>query len=182
MKSSRFLTSVLVAGLLSMAVWSCRIDNAPTGLVASSAAATPEASANLVGDLLRGVGLLRCTPLPYASASRLIGPTGGELRIGPHVLQIPAGVLSQPVLIRGDAPSDTVNSVRLYPEGLRFSRSASLTMSYRNCNLMGRLAPKRIAYTTERLQILSFLLSLDNLLLQQVTGRLDHFSRYAVAW
>jgi hypothetical protein len=41
---------------------------------------------------------------------------------------------------------------------------------------------KRVAYTTERLEILSYLLSRDNLLLMRVSGELEHFSRYAVAW
>ena len=44
------------------------------------------------------------------------------------------------------------------------------------------LVPKRIAYTTDGLDILSYLLSLDNFFQKQVTGRLDHFSRYALAW
>jgi hypothetical protein len=55
-------------------------------------------------------------------------------------------------------------------------------MSYANCNLLGLLLPKRIAYTTERYRILEYLLSIDNLLSKQVTGRLKHFSQYAVAW
>lgn len=41
---------------------------------------------------------------------------------------------------------------------------------------------KRVAYTSERLEILSYLLSRDDLLLMQVSGELEHFSRYAVAW
>src|SRR2546426_3477487 len=32
-------------------------------------------------------------------------------------------------------------------EGLVFRRSATLTMSYANCNLLGKILPKRIAYT-----------------------------------
>jgi hypothetical protein len=55
-------------------------------------------------------------------------------------------------------------------------------MSYANCNLLGILLPKRIAYTTDQYRILEYLLSLDNLGARQVTGRLKHFSQYAVAW
>jgi hypothetical protein len=90
--------------------------------------------------------------------------------------------LAQPVLITAEAPSDSVNSVRFTPEGLRFVRRATLTMSYANCNLLGRLVPKRIAYTTDALDILSYLLSLDDFVHQRVSGRLEHFSRYALAW
>jgi hypothetical protein len=176
MRLRRFLSAVLVAVLVSFAGLSCG-DNLPT------ASPTPSPSPLLIGDLLSGVGLLKCTPLPYASASKAIGPAGGSLQVGPHTLRIPAGALSQTVTIRAEAPSDVVNSVRLYPEGLQFGGTgASLTMSYANCNLLGRILPKRIAYTTEGLQILSYLLSLDNLLQKNVTGQLRHFSRYAVAW
>jgi hypothetical protein len=178
MRFPRFISALLVAGLLAVSVWSCSDVNAPTSAAAPSATPAPD----VVGDLLRATGLLRCTPLPYASASKLIGPAGGELRVGPHVLRIPAGALSQPVLITAEAPSESVNSVRFSPEGLHFARPAALTMSYANCNLVGRLIPKRIAYTTDALDILSYLLSLDNFLQQQVTGRLEHFSRYALAW
>ena len=60
--------------------------------------------------------------------------------------------------------------------------SASLSMPYGNCSLVGSILPKQIAYTTDNLQILSYLLSLDNLLSKTVTGQVNHFSRYAVAW
>jgi len=75
-----------------------------------------------------------------------------------------------------------VNAVRFQPEGLRFQRSAYLTMSYANCNLLGRLLPKRVAYVGDGLDILWYLLSIDNLFSKRVTGRVDHFSNYAVAW
>jgi hypothetical protein len=176
MKLPRLLSALLVAGLISVTALSCGQDNVAT------APAPPPPSASLLGDVLHAVGLLQCSPLPYASDSATIGPNGGELHLGPHVLRIPAGALTQPVLIRGEAPSDNVNSVRLFPEGLQFARPAYLTMTYANCNLLGRILPKRVAYTTDRLQILSYLLSLDNILRKTVTGRIEHFSRYAVAW
>jgi len=42
--------------------------------------------------------------------------------------------------------------------------------------------PKRIAYTDDNLNILSYLLSLDNLLSKRVTGKVNHFSDYVVGW
>ena len=178
MRYARILSVLLVAGSLAVAAWSCGDVNAPTSAVTPPAAPAPD----LVGSLLSATGLLRCTPLPYASASKVIGPDGGQLRVGPHTLTIPAGALAQPVLITAEAPSETVNSVRFSPQGLVFARPAALTMSYANCNLLGRLVPKHIAYTTDDLTILSYLLSLDNLFQKQVTGQLQHFSRYALAW
>ena len=128
------------------------------------------------------VGLLQCTPLPYDSATQTIGPEGGSIQAGPHVLQIPAGALADSVAITMVAPSDTVNRVRFQPEGLQFTVPAQLTMSDANCPLLGRLLPKRIAYTTDALVILEYLLSFDDSLNQRVTGQVNHFSNYAIAW
>lgn len=143
--------------------------------------AAPQAS--LIGDLLGGTGLLQCSNLSYATATQTIGSAGGKIRIGPHTLTVPAGALSSPVAITGAiVTGHGVNAVHFQPEGLRFERSASLTMSYANCSLLGQLLPKRIAYVGDGLSILSYLLSIDNLFAKQVTGRVDHFSNYAVAW
>jgi hypothetical protein len=75
-----------------------------------------------------------------------------------------------------------VNRVQFAPHGIRFERPAALTMSYANCNLLGVLLPKRIAYTDNLLNILEYLLSVDDLLHRRVTGQLRHFSNFAVAW
>ena len=55
-------------------------------------------------------------------------------------------------------------------------------MSYANCDALSQLEPKQIAYTTDALAILALLPSVDVLSQQQVTGQLQHFSTYAVAW
>ena len=142
----------------------------------------PPPQARLIGSLLQATGLLGCTPMPTATATQTVGPAGGVIRIGPHALSIPAGALDAPVTITATAPSDKVNRVQFQPEGLVFRRSAALTMSYANCNLLGQILPKRIAYTTDALAILSYVVSLDNLFAKNVTGKLNHFSNYAVAW
>lgn len=128
------------------------------------------------------IGLLQCTPLPYDSTTQTIGPEGGAIQAGPQVLRIPPGALADSVTITMVAPSDTVNRVRFQPEGLTFAYPARLTMSYANCPLLGQLLPKRIAYTTDDLVVLEYLLSIDNLWAQQVTGQVNHFSNYAIAW
>lgn len=173
MKRIPFLFALILTAALGLA--SCTGEDSPTG------PGTDIAPAPLLGSL---GGLLACNPLPYASDSRVIGPAGGTLVIGPHTLTVPTGALSVPTVITGEAPVGTVNSVRLLPEGLKFAvgKPAKLTMSYANCPLLGQLLPKHIAYTTDLLQILSYVLSVDDLLNQRVTGSLEHFSRYAVAW
>jgi hypothetical protein len=142
----------------------------------------PPAQASLLGWVLQGTGLLGCTPMPTATATQTIGSAGGVIKIGPHALSIPAGALDAPVTITATAPSDNVNRVRLRPEGLVFRRSVTLTMSYGNCNLLGKILPKRVAYTDDALTIVTYVLSVDNLFSKNVTGRLNHFSNYAIAW
>ena len=133
--------------------------------------------------LLGATGLLRCSDLPYASNTKTIGPLGGSISAGPHTLVIPPGALLASTSITMTAPTGLgVNAVKFQPEGLRFVAPAVLTMSYSNCSLLGKILPKRIAYTDNNLNILYYLLSLDNLLSKYVTGKVNHFSDYVVAW
>ena len=128
------------------------------------------------------VSLLQCTALPADSVTQTIGPEGGVIQVGGHALAIPPGALSEPVAITAIAPSDTVNRVHFEPQGLTFAQPASLTMSYANCDVLGSLLPKQIAYTTDALAILELLPSLDDLWGRTVTAHLGHFSDYAIAW
>ncbi len=165
--------------------WAALVITAAAALVGCSEpplGPAPAPQADLIGSLLQATGLLGCTPMPTVTATQTVGPAGGVIRIGPHALSIPAGALAAPVTITATAPSDKVNRVQFQPEGLVFQRSATLTMSYANCNLLGKILPKRIAYTDDALSILSYLLSFDNLFAKDVTGRLNHFSNYAIAW
>jgi len=173
MKAVHWLViALVVAGCTDRALMSAPESGPPTA---------PQAS--IIRDLLGGTGLLQCSNLSYATATQTIGSGGGTIRVGPHTLTVPLGALSSPVAITATLVTGRgVNAVRFQPEGLKFARSASLAMSYANCSLLGRLLPKRIAYVGDGLSILSYLLSIDNLLAKQVTGRVDHFSNYAVAW
>ena len=181
MKRSRILSALVLAGALNLA--NCSSTEDPMGPDLDPAPSALRSGAGLLGTPLLS-GLLACDPLPYASGSATIGAEGGTLVIGPHTLTVPEGALSAPVLISGEAPVGTVNSVQLQPEGLRFAagQPAKLTLSYANCPLLGSLLPKRIAYTTNLLAILSYVPSIDDLLGRKISGSLAHFSRYAVAW
>jgi hypothetical protein len=175
MKAARlFVVTLLVGGLALAAACGDHIPTAPQ---------PPAPSASLLGWLLGPTGLLTCSNLPYASTTKTIGTAGGSLSVGPHSLVIPPGALDEPTTITMTLPTGLgVNAVKFQPEGLEFQRPAVLTMSYANCSLLGRLLPKRIAYTTDQLQILYYLLSLDNLLSKDVTGTVNHFSAYVIAW
>jgi len=173
MKARRLIAPVL----LLLAALACS-ERTPT-----TAPVAPAPDASLIGGLLGATGLLKCSDLPYASSTQTIGPLGGTISAGPHTLVIPPGALSAPTMITMAAPSGLgVNAVKFAPEGLRFNSPATLTMSYSNCSLLGKLLPKRIAYTDDNLNILTYLLSLDNLFSKRVIGKVNHFSDYVVAW
>lgn len=127
-------------------------------------------------------GLLACPSQPEWAGEEEIGPEGGTLRIGPHKLYVPPGALEDSVLISGTASSDSVVSVSLQPEGLTFAVPARLTLNYSHCPVIASLLPKRIAYTSDVLDLLQILNSDDDPFRRRVSADLDHFSRYAVAW
>jgi hypothetical protein len=127
-------------------------------------------------------GLVACKPLAYDSATELIGPGGGELRVGKHVLSIPGGALRDWVSITVVAPADTVNRIQFQPEGLVFRKPVQLTMSYVNCNIGPSAQPTQIAYTDDSLVVLEYEPSVDDVVGKKVTGLLSHFSGYAISW
>ena len=186
------VTSVAVAALLVMFSVSCSSDALPTG--PSNQASPPQQVDPLlglpIGDILTSTtktvtGLLTCGPQSYASDGKVIGPNGGTLHIGKHTFVVPKGALKSNVLITGVAPEGNVVSVQFSPEGLKFNsrHQPKLTLDYSSCGLVVNLLPKHIAYTTDDLSILSLLSgSVDNLLTQQVSAPIKHFSRYAIAF
>ena len=163
--------SLLTAGLT---LASCTQDPAPTAPTA------PTAELLLGGG--RPIGLLNCAPQPYAVTREMVGSAGRTLLVGRHILVIPAGALTEPVLITAEAPDEPLSTVLLSPEGLTFLQPATLTLDYSRCPAARLLPPKRIAYTCDALDILSYLLSRDDLLRMRISTELDHFSRYAVSW
>lgn len=176
MKATRPWT-VIQLGVVGALVLGCG-DRSPIGV--PSQAPIPRGA--LIGGLIAPTALLACRPLPYDSTTQTIGPDGGTIQIAAHTLVIPEGALASPTQITAVVAAGPVNAVRLQPEGLQFAQTAYLTMSYANCDLFGSLAPKRIAYTTDALGIVEYLLSADDLFAHQVTGELHHFSEYAIAW
>ncbi len=179
---SRYSGIALIAALF-VVVSSCSTADRLSGPDQSDAAAQVSLfdGSGLLGTGI-GTNLLACPSQSEVQAEETIGPEGGALQIGPHRLVVPAGALDSAVRISGVALADSVVSIRFLPEGLTFALPARLTLSYAECPLIPSLLPKRIAYTSDVLELLQLLLSSDNLLRRQVSADLDHFSRYAVAW
>jgi hypothetical protein len=178
---SRRIAAGLMVVVLSFGA-GCTNDDAPMEPPSPPAAGT-RSEMILGGDLftqLKDFRLLSCTTQPQVRTTQVVGPQGGAILIGTHRLVIPSGALKQPVTITAEQVSGRVNSVRLLPEGLRFERPVTLTLSYANCSPL--LPLKRVVYVDELLRVLELLPSLDNLDDRTVTGSIRHFSRYAVAW
>lgn len=131
------------------------------------------------------VEFTRCTPQPSAAGSARIGPSGGTLRAGKHMLKIPAGALKRSVTITMEAPTDSLNYVVFGPEGLTFEPAnlPTLVMSYRNCLVNGQKQPAlEIVYTDDLMtKVLDTteLVSADTLN-HTVGARLKHFSKYVL--
>ena len=186
---SRPLVRVAAALLFAFGLGSCTAaDRTPT--------AASTAASGAPGDLLgldlnvAGLQLLSCTVTQSYSASKTIGPSGGSLRVGPHTLTVPAGALSQDVQISASAPAGKTVQVHFEPEGLRFALPTSLTMSYSQCGLVDGLLLRVKEEDFDRIfdinvddqqNILEVLPSIANLLNRTVTGKVGHFSNYALA-
>src|SRR5207249_3297576 len=122
-----------------------------------------------------------CDPLKPATASVVIGPLGGTLKVGPHRLVIPAGALPDTVTISGSIAGGEINAIKFAPEGLQFSVGALLTMSFENCKKLD-LPSTVIVYTDDALNILETIPSVAANNNKSVSGTLWHFSQYAVAY
>src|SRR5690349_19783241 len=81
------------------------------------------------------IDLLRCEPRPLEGDAEIIGPEGGTLHIGEHELLIPRGALSEEKLIVAEARTSSLVDVQFEPEGLQFQVPATLTLSYKGCDV-----------------------------------------------
>jgi hypothetical protein len=125
-----------------------------------------------------GLRLATCNRQSARTVSRTIGAEGGILTVNGHQLDIPPGALSEEVTITMSAPVDTVRTVDLLPEGLRFNPGArpTLYLNYAGCH--GEAAG--IAYVSDALELLEYMESVVDGTNGWISTRLAHFSRYAV--
>lgn len=173
---------VLFAALVLTVAAACSSDTAPT------LAPPPAPEMSLIGDvggvvttlLPPAEGLLACNVTQSYTTTKAIGPMGGTIQVGPHSLTIPPDALKSTLFITATAPKGKVVEVEFQPHGLKFQKPTTLTMSYRDCSLLGQLLP-RIVYADENHNILETLLTVPNVFRQTVTAKTDHFSSYLLA-
>jgi hypothetical protein len=182
----RFATLFAIA-LTAVMLTSCADDHAPP--TAPATAVAPNASllgdvvggvTGTVGDLADGLGLVSCNVKQTYSASQVIGPNGGVLKIGPHQLYVPPKALKQNVRISAVAPQGKYVQIKFEPQDLKFQRKTALTMSYAECSLLSPLKLK-IVYADDNLEILEVLPTVVSVLTRTATAPVDHFSRYMLA-
>jgi hypothetical protein len=127
-----------------------------------------------------GSSLITCEPLPYDADTRIIGPEGGTLNIGPHRLKIPPGALTKPTVITGELPVSVNVSVKLSPSGLRFSAASQLKLSYKHCSDRSEYIHS-VVFVNDEGEITEWPISFDYSSYEEVFGAIWHFSKYAVA-
>jgi hypothetical protein len=193
MSVRRSLIPLALAACASAAALSC-VDPSPVG-VDLQAPALPEAARRTL-PATKGSGLVPCAQT-YDSVTQVIGPVGGLIAVGRHILWVDSMALSDTVRITAVAPADTVRWVRFRPDGLRFRTngagwSALLYTSFKDCGVPTR-DTLRIAQVTDSLAVIRYLAPPDSTWIkvrkkawskgnQYVAGVLHHFSQYAVSW
>ena len=184
MRARTLRTLASVAALFAI-VASCGEQSSPT-----APAAPPNASlvpldlsplTKPVTGLLGGtLELLTCTASQTAIGINVVGPNGGTVRVGPHTLIIPRGALTRPTLIEGISLPGPFRQVSFLPEGLRFSQPVSLQLDYAGCRVTDD--PLQVVYLGDRGNLLEIEPSTDDRAARTVTGRIRHFSSYAIAY
>ena len=186
MKPDRFLLAVLLVAVTAAAL-SCA-DYGSTGPTSSSigapvfqTSATSKKGGGGGGGGGSG-GVDSCSTVIIGMIKQTVGPAGGVIALGPAQLTIPPGALSAVVTIQAKIPAGySGNYIQFKPDNLVFQQPASLRISYSNCSLVNATQLK-VAQVSDVLQIIQYVPSTNDLGGLTVTGQLQHFSNYAVAW
>lgn len=124
---------------------------------------------------------LRCEPFKNQVETRRIGPKGGEIKIGEHVLTIPAGALAADVEISMSQKAGPAVDIDFEPHGLRFAKPVEMSLSYKSC-IVPDAAPLGVVYVENGWKILQTMPSTDKRASSSISALTDHFSGYVVAW
>lgn len=124
--------------------------------------------------------LLVCDPLQYAGETKIIGPEGGDISMGPHRLRIPKGALTSYTVITGESLASLHVQVAFSPHGLRFRKAPVLMLSYEHCYRPRDFDPV-VVYMDDFGRILEWLSGFSQPQSGEFFTWIDHFSKYAMA-
>jgi hypothetical protein len=184
-RNARTCFSSALALLIAIVVAACSIDapTAPQGHIAPAApaAADDQADNASVGGNHSNVRLFACATPDFGSVTKRVGPAGGLIRIGPHILIIPRGALRESVDITASAPASAHVRVRFSPHGLKLHAPAILVLSYKHCKSLAPRRPKIAHVDDLQDSILELLPSKHIRVRDAVATSLRCFSGYAIA-
>ncbi len=176
-------TRFLLATLVLAAATACTGDT-PTGpTAAGSSAAEHRASGYYPGwrrtDRAAAGKFtpLNCIPREPAHGSAVIGPAGGVLDIGTHRLIVPAGALTENVLISGTVPEGKPLEIDLQPHGLQFRKAAGLILDASSCTSV-----PPIVYIIDQYNLGPPVLGFYSNWWKAIACPIWHFSGYMVAF
>jgi hypothetical protein len=117
------------------------------------------------------------------SATRTIGPAGGQITAGEVTLQVPAGALSASTEITMTVPAGRFSHVQLAPHGLEFDAPFTLSLPLHGTQLaLAQKGALRAIYFLDALGADGSVNALELLRLELRAGRgtftSDHFSGY----
>jgi hypothetical protein len=187
MTSRNFRTrlSGALAVLLAIVVAACGVDmpsapRAPTVPV-ELLSADDQGDLAGIGGHSSNVRLFACATPDLGSVTQRVGPKGGLVRVGPHILIIPRGALQDAIDITASAPAGPHVRVTFGPQGQEFRTRPILVLSYKHCTSHRPRRPK-IAYVDDvQGSILELLPSKHIKSGKAVATSLRHFSGYAIA-
>jgi hypothetical protein len=156
----------------------------PTGLGhgPGSSVPTSRSASGLLGGLLGdSLQVFACPGDSVAhSGSAVIGPAGGRIAFGPHILIIPPAALLSRTTITATDPGNGHVSAVFAPEGLHFLVPAALSLNFGACTPAPD-APTIVYLPSLLGRILQILPSQIDLAGHTVIAPITHFSVYAVA-
>jgi len=176
------MRKLIISALALAAAAACTGDAVTAPPVGANAPAvanwgTPPGSRRTPDALSGKFTPLNCSPRHEATGSALIGPSGGILRIGNNRLIVPAGALTQKVLISGTVPEGKPFQVNLEPHGLQFRKAAGLIIDATSC-----IDVPNIVYLIDQYTVSEPILAVYSSWWKAIACPIWHFSGYAIAF
>lgn len=122
--------------------------------------------------------LLACARREARTNSAVIGPSGGTLFVGANRLVVPAGALTEPTLITGTVPADTIAAIHFEPQGLQFRKPAGLVLDAEGCRRPGD--HPNVLYLDDSSNVLERIEAVYSSWWRTVAAPITHFSVYAI--